>query len=245
MEPYYKDESVELYCGDCRELLPVVARRCAACITDPPYGVNYKYTPSYSDNSGEDYAALISKFLGIVNDTCDISIITPGISNMWLYPAAKWVLCWNKPNSMRRNMLGGFNMWEPILFYGKKVIYQDSYTVAVVPSKGPEAQHPCPKPLKLLTWLVRISTKSGDTIVDPFAGSGTTLVAAKLMGRRAIGIEIDKSYCNIIVERLSQQVINFDAHDNKEVNQTNIQQELYATGETPLAGGTCSDEHVA
>lgn len=65
--------------------------------------------------------------------------------------------------------------------------------------------HPTQKPQALIEWLIKTYTNAGDSILDPFAGSGTTLVAAKNLGRRAIGIEISEKYCHAIVERLAQQ----------------------------------------
>ncbi len=64
--------------------------------------------------------------------------------------------------------------------------------------------HPTPKPLALLTHIVSDYTDSGETILDPFMGSGTTLVAAKRLGRKAIGIEIEERYCEIAAKRLQQ-----------------------------------------
>ena len=70
-------------------------------------------------------------------------------------------------------------------------------------SKGAERpEHPCPKPIALMRELVLLFTDPGETILDPFMGSGTTLVAAKQLGRQAIGIEIEEKYCRIAVERL-------------------------------------------
>jgi site-specific DNA-methyltransferase (adenine-specific) len=67
--------------------------------------------------------------------------------------------------------------------------------------------HPCPKPLGLMRWLVARVSKPNETVLDPFMGSGTTLLAAKDMGHRAIGIEIEERYCEIAAKRLSQEVL--------------------------------------
>ena len=77
-------------------------------------------------------------------------------------------------------------------------------------SGGLANDHPTQKPLSLISILVELFSNHGDTILDPFMGSGTTLRAAKDLGRKAIGIEIEEKYCEIAVRRLSQEVLSFD-----------------------------------
>ena len=74
-----------------------------------------------------------------------------------------------------------------------------------------ETEHPTEKPQRVMRWMVRGVSAPGETILDPFMGSGTTLLAAKREGRHAIGIEISERYCEIAAERLSQEVMQFDA----------------------------------
>lgn len=71
------------------------------------------------------------------------------------------------------------------------------------------SEHPTGKPLRLITQLVTLFSDPGELILDPFMGSGTTLRAAKDLGRRAIGIEIEERYCEIAVKRLAQEVLSF------------------------------------
>ncbi|HEU4641264.1 MAG TPA: site-specific DNA-methyltransferase [Gemmatimonadaceae bacterium] len=77
--------------------------------------------------------------------------------------------------------------------------------------RGQQNEHPCPRKLRHVLWLVRWWSEPGETVLDPFAGSGTTLVAAKELGRRAIGIEIEEKYCEIAARRLAQGVLDFGA----------------------------------
>ncbi|HEX6924262.1 MAG TPA: DNA methyltransferase [Longimicrobiaceae bacterium] len=106
----------------------------------------------------------------------------------------------------------GFSGLIPLLYYGADPYLADgrgsrpnSWTFV-----GPSEQngHPCPKPLRVMSWIVGRASRESETIVDPFAGSGTTLKAAKDAGRRAIGIEIEERYCEIAAERCRQEVLN-------------------------------------
>jgi DNA modification methylase len=80
----------------------------------------------------------------------------------------------------------------------------------VQPRERPNNGHPCSRAMKHTQFLVRWWSEPGETILDPFAGSGTTLIAAKNLGRRAIGIEIEERYCEIAAKRLSQEVFDFE-----------------------------------
>lgn len=94
----------------------------------------------------------------------------------------------------------------PVLFYGtapnldKGARSNVMQSAAVAHKNG----HPCPKPLDWMLWLIRIASKEGEVIIDPFNGSGTTLVAAKLLGRAAVGIDLEERYCEIAVKRLDK-----------------------------------------
>ena len=209
MQPYYDDGQITLYCGDCREVLPTLADQSADLVlTDPPYGVDFQYDGPYQDTE-QGYREWLQPVVGEIRRVGKVAMLTTGINNLWLYPPPTWVMCWAKPGSPRRSRLGGFCAWEPVLVYGKTTIYNDFkwLPAAVNITKGPAAAHPCPKPIALCRWLVAEGSKPGELVLDPFAGSGSTLRAAKDLGRRAIGVEINPAYCEIIVERLAQQVL--------------------------------------
>lgn len=79
----------------------------------------------------------------------------------------------------------------------------------VVVGREEKPDHPSPKPLTVMRWLVSRLAAVDQTVIDPFAGSGTTLVAAREQGIRAIGIEREERYCELIVDRLAQDVLDF------------------------------------
>jgi len=103
----------------------------------------------------------------------------------------------------------GFTTFNPILYYGKdfRAGKGPLPTGMEVTEASEKLGHPCAKPIKAWSWLLDKVSEPGDTIIDPFMGSGTTLRAAKDLGRKAIGVEIDVRYANIAVERLGQEVL--------------------------------------
>ena len=207
MTPYYEHAGITIYHGDCREVLPSLEPM-DLVLTDPPYGVRFKYTEAYEDTF-EGYTEFAMDVFRAARAKAPVMLITTGMKNLWLYPPADWVLCWAKPGSTRRSALGGFNEWEPVLVYGKPRIYNDfKYLPDCVNHSDQSGEHPCPKPLELYKWL--LNSCPGESVLDPFIGSGTTLRAAKDLGRRAIGIEIEEKYCEIAAKRLSQEVFEFE-----------------------------------
>lgn len=207
--PYYEDEAVVLYHGDCRDLLPPF--RVHATITDPPYNVGIEYGEG-TDDGRVDYAEWCASWFRAVRAQSDFVALSPGIANVGLWTRIAgdpdWIMAWHKPGAMGRCVVG-FNNWEPVLLWGKLRgrATADSFTAPLV-SRTLGDGHPCPKPVKWGRALVSALTKPGDTVLDPFAGSGTVLLACKYLGRRAIGIEIDERYCEIAARRCSQDVLD-------------------------------------
>ena len=209
MVPYYDRDGITIYHADYRDVIDDIAGD--AVITDPPYGVEFQYEGGY-DDSEHAYVEVVLEPLPRLLSCAPLSLITPGLGNIWKFPQPRWTVAWNKPGSTRRSSLRGFNTWEPVLVYGdiKRPVYQDALnlpTIANVATGGETGNHPCPKPYRLLTWLVEQFTDPGDLIIDPFMGSGTTIKAAAHMGRRAIGIDVVEDYCAIAVSRLAQQTL--------------------------------------
>lgn len=212
MTPYYDEDGITIYHEDCREVLPELEPGPRLAFADPPYGVGYKYGEAYEDTGDEDYLPLVLGAFKELTRIAQTVCVTPGMRFAYAYPPPKWMLAWFKPGSTRQSSLGGFNEWEPILLYGEnKRMYHDALRLpdAANHAVGPASEHPCPKPLRLLTWIVENLSDVGDTVIDPFAGSGTTLHAAKQLNRKAIGIEIEERYCEIAVQRLARGVLEF------------------------------------
>lgn len=207
--PYYQDEAVTLYHGDAREILPLlVSQPTHLLLTDPPYNLGIEYG-SGTDDSRVDYEQWCREWFAFTRILCERRAVSTGHANVgmwWRIEEPRWTFAWHKPAAMGRCAVG-FNNWEPVLYWGPGFsTLSDVFTAPIIPSEAISG-HPCPKPLKWATKLVVALSKPGETVLDPFAGSGTTLRAAKDTGRKAIGIEIEKAYCELIVERLAQEVL--------------------------------------
>lgn len=183
--------------------------RARACITDPPYNVGVQYGDGVNDKR-PDYASWCGQWLSSCRAKCDAVAFTPGTTNvaMWCRLAEPdWIVCWHKPACMGNSPFGVCN-WEPVLFYGAPRRNSGNDVIVAPIVREPELWwHPCPKPEKLAAGLILLTTQIGDTIIDVFAGSGTTLVAAKRLGRRAIGVEVEERFCERIAARLSRTTV--------------------------------------
>lgn len=182
-----------LYLGDCREILPTLGK-VDAVVTDPPYGVGLAY-------ASHDDSALVD-WLPVARRVASVVAFSPGVANITEFPKPQWTLAWWKPNSMGRVCVG-FNTWEPVLVYGKATGKKthDSFVASVSP-QADTGDHPCPKPVE---WAHQVIDRvGGETILDPFMGSGTTGVACVNLGRKFIGIEIEPRYFDIACRRIEE-----------------------------------------
>jgi len=212
VKPYYQDKWVTIYHGDCREILPQFDGKVDLVLTDPPYnatdiGFNKAtYLNQPMKLADEEYAQFCRDWFSLVKSP--LIALTCGIGNIWNYPPADWVLCWDKPNSLSRNRWGGINAWEPVLLYGKPAnrLVKDIKRIPAF-SYGVSGNHPCPKPMALIDWLILLTTKDNACILDPFLGKGTTCYCAKKLNRYSIGIEIEEKYCEIAAKRCCQEVM--------------------------------------
>jgi len=201
-----------LYLGDCREVLPTLGK-VDAVVTDPPYGVglgvkanNQRFDrPQYE--SFEDTPENVEKIcVPAVISALSMSargLVTPGVKNMWLYPKPKHVGAVYYPAASGCNTWG-FSNWQPLFYYGDDPyggtgsLHDSFQSTEAAEQNG----HPCPKPIRQMTWMVKRATLPGETVLDIFMGSGTTLVACAKLGRKGIGIELEPKYFDIACRRV-------------------------------------------
>ena len=190
--------NIELYLGDCLEiLLTLAAGSVDAVVTDPPYGIGFRRN---------DWDSFIPNWLGEARRISKIVVFTTAPTTQWDYPQPNWVGCLYRAGATSRSFNGGFNHWTPFLVYGNKKIAVDSFwtsNVSII-TQNNGIEHPSPKPLSFVKWLVNGYSNISDLILDPFMGSGTTGVACVQTGRSFIGIEIDPNYFEIAKERIGK-----------------------------------------
>lgn len=232
MSIYYQDEHVTLFHGDCREVLAGMEDRSVnAVITDPPY--TERTHKGAKSNAGKGHGARAINFVSITDDDLTSVIAELGrVTSGWVVASLDYrhavqydvtpppglrvprVGVWMKTNPMPsisadRPAQG----WEAICYMHRddeKLKWNGggragNYYLPVEQGQG----HPTAKPLVMVQDFVRRFTNHGDTILDPFAGSGTTLRAAVNEGRKAIGVELDERYCEVIAKRLDQYALDF------------------------------------
>ena len=202
-EPYYSDERCTIFNHDCRKVLPWLPAF-DLLLTDPPYGIG-EDGGRFRGRKGEGHRVLPKKGWDVVRpgravfelmlDSSDSQAIWGGNYFADLLPATRGWLYWDK------KMGGDFSDGE--LAYTSRDAVLRSFSFC---NKGHGKQHPTQKPVALMRWCLSFSPDAV-TVLDPFMGSGTTLVASKLEGRKALGIELDEEYCEIAADRLRQGVL--------------------------------------
>jgi site-specific DNA-methyltransferase (adenine-specific) len=208
IEPYYSDDFVTIYHGDCKEILPGLSFD--VVITDPPYGIEVVK----NGKVGIKGLAEPRKYREVVGDTEKLdptwlasfgaSQVIFGLEHFVKIPHSGQLLVWDKEVS--NGLFAEVEIaWHSKNAPSKIIKHQQQGFVANLGDIG--RHHPTQKPLAVMLWLVKNCSNLEDVIVDPYMGTGTTLRAAKDLGRKAIGIEIDEQYCEIAVKRLAQEVL--------------------------------------
>jgi site-specific DNA-methyltransferase (adenine-specific) len=222
--PYYADDLVTIYHGDCREILPSLTAD--VIVTDPPYGIGWAFHGK--GRTGKMRGTRLHP--GIVGDA-DCST-RDGVLDWWGDRPAIVFGTWRSAKPARTyqalvfqkspdtglvgSTTGYRNDWELIFLLGRWPVRDAAWsgvlrsTVALNSRGGiQDIGHPHAKPLDVMVPLVDRCPPG--TILDPFMGSGSTLVAAKSLGRRAIGIEIEERYCEMAAQRCRQEVLGLEA----------------------------------
>lgn len=211
-KPYYSHAGITIYHADCRDILPFLDP-VDLVLTDPPYGMDY-HSNHYKDGNphlkiaGDDYYP--TEIIKLCIDKATKAVFTfCRWENLQDIPKPKSFIVWAKNNWTAGDLEHEYGrQWEGIAFYpkdGHGFIYRPADIIDTRRVPSGKLLHPTEKPLS--TILAILKANKGDTILDPFMGSGTTLVAAKQLGRKAVGIEIEEKYCEIAVRRLSQEVL--------------------------------------
>lgn len=215
-KPYYSHAGQTIYLGDCREILPYLPK-VDLVLTDPPYGIkvakagrvggnNRANAKDYGNQSWDYKAADVSGVLELVASGSDAVVWGAQYFDL---PIQEFWLVWDKCR-MSGNSLSDCELaWTTANRTGvRRIKYLwDGYWQEDMANKEVR-YHPTQKPLKVMTWCLSFFPDA-QTILDPFMGSGTTLVAAKQLGRKGIGIEIEERYAEIAALRLSQEVMDF------------------------------------
>ena len=232
---FHEEPGITLYCGDCRIILPLLRcpntsycleacdGRCglesAAVVTDPPYGVSAVRPDGKMGGTSRD----IKRWRGQINPTYapifgDDKPIDPSPllafgrrHIIWggnyiadrLPPSPAWLVWYKRINGQANDFADCELAWTDLEMPAR--VFQHLWMGMLRDSERGVHDHPTQKPTALISWC--LSFVPDGVIIDPYAGSGTTLEAAKSLNRRAIGIEISPDYCEIAVKRLRQEVL--------------------------------------
>ncbi len=228
MQPYYEHDGITIYHGDARDVLDGLPSGCAnLLLTDPPYGMTYT-NEKKKGLRGDAQRQGIRLFRSTL---IDIDRLLTAPAHIYVFchweswpdfydaVASYWdtknALVWHKDNGGPGDCDADYaHDYEMILYAhkGRRELSggRDGSVRRVLPVPGAKRDHPTEKPYPLLRYYIGKSSDVGDVVLDPFMGSGTTLRAAKDLGRRAIGIEIEERYCEVAAKRLSQQALAFE-----------------------------------
>jgi site-specific DNA-methyltransferase (adenine-specific) len=214
--------------GDCLEVMAKIPDKCVDLVlTDPPYGTGgrdgsvHLNDDSITGNrmSSDAYVWLVRTYSRLIfyrtvaSAHCYIFSDWRRFKDVQIaFESGGWelrsLIVWDKGNGMGQYWR---SCHEFILWFTKRkpraLSHGGCFNVLHYPPVKGQRNHPAEKPIDLVNFLIEASTRIGDLILDPFLGSGTTLVAAKQLGRRGIGIEIERKYCEIAEDRLRQEVL--------------------------------------
>lgn len=223
MKPYYTDDAVELWHGDCREVTAWL--EADVLVTDPPYGIDGHLSAGYKGRKPPGGFQRVNP-----KPEWDTSLaIRNAALSAWgprpyavfgsplrlddVPPYREFPLIWDKDSIGMGDVAFPWGRGYELIYVngggwrGRRTspVIRVPHTTKIASQVG----HPTPKPIALMSALIAKAPEG--VIADPFAGSGSTLVAAKALGRKAIGVEIEERYCEVAARRLSQEVLDFGA----------------------------------
>lgn len=224
---YYEDESVTLYHGDCLEITDWL--EADVLVTDPPYGISHEKKLG-STRLPKSKGGTQIRTRGVLAGDATIEVRDAALAawgderpalvfGSWRMPRPEGTrhrLIWHKAGSTPGPAVASFlSNDEEIYVLGKfprtsppeRTVFTTHEMRHGANGAASRTGHPTPKPIDLMERLI-LRCPPG-VIADPFAGSGSTLIAARNLGRKAIGVELDERYCEVIAKRLSQGVLDF------------------------------------
>ena len=219
--PYYQDDTCTIYHGDSSDLLPQLPR-CDLVLTDPPYGLGIGLARSrrggerknprtqkrdYGEDLTWDNERVSPSLLALTVAAADNAIIFGGNYYADLLPASDCWLVWDKVNGT--SAFADCELaWTNLPGAVRRLHWMwDGYRQKIREAR----YHPAQKPQYLMRWCIDRAEekmkKTISTVIDPYMGVGTTLRAAKDLGKISIGIEREEKYCEIAVKRLAQEAL--------------------------------------
>lgn len=225
MKPYYEQSGITIYHGDCLDVMDrwegLRTQSFDLLLTDPPYGIEVAKagavgagkrtkTNGFAVLDATDFGvplwdeAPAYEAIALSRRICRSQIIFGG--NYYDLPPTSCWLVWDKDN-------GGTDFadcelaWTNLNKAVRKLTYRWNGMLQAPHCPREKREHPTQKPEPVIRWALQMAPSSVTSVLDPFMGSGTTLVAAKRLGRSAVGIEREEKYCEIAARRLAQEAL--------------------------------------
>jgi len=215
VQPYYEEAGIAIYHGDCREMLHLLDYE--VLVSDPPYGINHP----------TDYATRGRGKLANTNDFVPVHGDDSAFDPSFLIDSRQAILWGANYYADKLPRSSGWLVWDKRVQQGVGVndqadcelawtncvkgarVFRHMWNGFWKDSERGESYHPTQKPVALMRWVLNLKWVIDGTVCDPYMGSGSALLAAKELGRKAIGIEIEEKYCEIAAKRLAQGVMEF------------------------------------
>jgi site-specific DNA-methyltransferase (adenine-specific) len=211
MRPYYEHGGITIYHGDCRDVLPALSEASVDFVlSDPPYPSEFAWC----------WPVLASEGYRVLRDRRNLVTLlghyqVPDVlRDFALTPFRYWWICgMQQSDCVKLHGKAVSVYWKPALWFVKglrRIDLPDYPRDLVSSSKPAKSDHPWEQSYGWFVHQVDRLSLPTETVLDPFMGTGTTLEAAKNLGRRAIGIELEEKYCEVAALRLSQELLPLD-----------------------------------